>query len=248
MRIDPVLDGCDADDCLCAGRAGTLDHDDRQAKPARGMDLAKGRGAAAVLADDDFHAVGAHQRFFRLRVKRAAIENDARIRQDNIRRIDTADQIAVLRVAGKRREFLPSNGQKHGFRLSAKRFRRACDIIHFDPAITLGFRPSRALKRDQRRFIDLRRRDSVRADLCGKGMRHIDQKIDIFGAHIGRQPFNPAEAAHPRSDSLRQRRFCAASQRKRDAQIVAHAQTLGQSPRVASSAKDQKVWFAHAVS
>ena len=128
------------------------DHDDRQAKLARGVDLGARTDPARITRDEPFDAARAHEFAVICERERAAGHDDFGIlqRQRPIRPIDKPQRVGMLRLCGEGRKMLSPDGQKDAGRYVGQCGRRGCDVSHLDPSIIGCARPWRALKRDQR--------------------------------------------------------------------------------------------------
>ncbi len=155
---------------------GPGDHDDRQAKLARGVDLGARAVAAGISRDDPCDVSRSHQIEIACDGERAARNDDVgdRQRERAIRRIDKSQRIGVLRLGGERRQMLPADREKYACALFGKGVDRGLDIFHLDPAVTRASRPWRALQRDQRDFQQSAGFDRMAAHLGGERMGRID--------------------------------------------------------------------------
>ena len=94
---------------------GPGDHDDRQAKLARGVDLGARAVAAGISRDDPCDVSRSHQIEIACDGERAARNDDVgdRQRERAIRRIDKSQRIGVLRLGGERRQMLPADREQN---------------------------------------------------------------------------------------------------------------------------------------
>jgi len=183
------------------------DHDDGQAKLARGVDLGARAGATGISCDQQFDMSCAHQVEIAFAGEGAARDDHlgVRKRQHFAGRIDESQQVGMLRPAGERRKMLTSDRQKHTCLEVRQGGHRGIDVAHVGPAITGGLRPWRAFERDQRHTRDLGRLDGMAAHLRGKGMRCIDHMRDPRLADEIGKPVRSAETADPRRQRMAER-------------------------------------------
>ncbi len=202
--FDPVQHGCWIMGFPARGQGGAGDHEDRQAKGARGDQLGLGAAAACVFANDQLYFMGAQEGLICCGREGSATQEDMVIGQGRGRlwRIDQAQDIVML---GLGRE----SGQVH----SPKRQQDApgrggegrdcggniCDIVPAIPRLGL---PGRAGERKKRGVCLVGGTYRIRADLRGKGMGGIHQMRDGMAAQIFRQPRRAAKAAHAHRHGL----------------------------------------------
>jgi len=153
-----------------------LDHDHRQAKLARRVDLGARACASGITGDDPFDTPRTHHVQFADECERPTRNDETciRQRQRTFCGIDESKRVGVLRPRGERRDVLPPDGQKH-----ARRFDRQCrnsrrDVGNLDPDIARRFRPWLAFQRDQRRCRCRAGGHCVAADLGCEGVGRID--------------------------------------------------------------------------
>ena len=174
-----------------------LDHEDFEAKHARGIELGARRRAATVLRDEDFDACFAHQLNFVVERKRPAREQKPMIRQGRcrLRPVDGADEIVMLRRDLESGKLLAADGQKDAPWRWAEGMCGARCIRDYAPAIAGHGPPSRTCEDRERNLRLSRSRGCVGGHLLGKRMRGVDQHVDPICAQIGDKPFDAAEAA-----------------------------------------------------
>lgn len=176
----------------------SLQHDDRQAKRARRLQLGNGPGAARIFRDDVRHTMGFEQGLISGLIKRATGNDDlmARQRQARKRGIHQPQDVVMLRGCGKCADVLLADGEKHTLRSPAKRGNGLIVIRHADPAIASPCLPGRTLEHAIGDAGFAGRGARIQAHLRCKGVGRVDQVRDIVRTHIGRQSFNPAKAAN----------------------------------------------------
>jgi hypothetical protein len=186
------------------GQFRPLDHDDRQAKFARSIDLGSCGCSAGVAGDDPFDPAGAHH--FQLALKRewSARHDDVGIRerQRPIRRIDKPQSVGVLRFGAEGGDVLPADCEKHASALEGQRHRSGSDIRHIDPIVAGRPGPWRTLKRDQPCSGESTRQNRVAAHLGCEGMGCIDDMRDCFATNVFGKTVRSAETAGTRRQLL----------------------------------------------
>ncbi len=179
------------------GQLRPRDHDDRQPKLARGIDLGARPRAAGVARHDPFDSPRAHHLQFPGARERSARHDDlaVRERQRDVGSIDESQRIGVLWLGGEASDVLPADGQEHARTLDRQGENRRSNIGNVDPAIAMHFDPWRPLERDQRRVGRRTSGNRVAADLGCKGVRRIDHMGDFFTVDICGKSIRAAETA-----------------------------------------------------
>lgn len=228
------------------GQGGPPQHDHRESERTRGCDLAVGRGAAAVLGHDDFDAMLRQQNLLVAFGKWTAADNVRRVRhiQRRLDRIDTPDEIVVLRRRGERRDLVPADGEQHTFRRRSERRNGAGHIIDANPAIARHNAPCRSPQGNQRNPGRMGSFCGVFRNHRGIGMRGIDQGVDMFGGEISGQSFRAAKTADPHRNRLSRRRFGAAGERQHRFDVGAIRQQSRELPRFRRAAEYENVLHA----
>ena len=150
--IEPLHHGIDCVDRMGIGCRRPAHQDHLDAEVARGGDLAVRGVAAAVFGDDDFDAVGLHQRAVGSFTERTARGDVARVRQRQRRidGIDAAEQINVLWRGGEGRKVVAAERDEYTARLSRRlrRPRRAVSLtsVQRSPATFIHGARRRAMK------------------------------------------------------------------------------------------------------
>ena len=139
---DGILDRVDRGSRRCGRPA---QQNDLNPERAGCCDFAIGRAAAAVLGNDDLDVMRCHQRAVVGFAERAARGDVGHMRQWQWRidRIDAADQITMLRRAGKWRELVAAERDKDAARCLADGAYRGAGIVHLDPAVAGDGAPRR---------------------------------------------------------------------------------------------------------
>ena len=175
-----------------------VDHDHRQAKPTRRLDLGVGTRAASILGNDDLDPVSLHQR--RIRFGAIGATRDDRLglwqRQRPFRRIDEPKQIEMLWVRRKVGQMHAANRKHDPLARPAKCGDRPGGIRNPLPSIAGFFGPRRARKSDQRNVGLLAGHNRIPAHLCGEGVCRVDHMGDPMGLEMLNQPLDPAKTTH----------------------------------------------------
>ncbi len=227
--------------------AGAAHHDDGQRKRARRGDLAIRGIAAAVLGNDDFHAVFREKRPFRRFPKGTAFENEARIGRGlrSIDRIDAANNVAVPGQGGERGKFLPADGEEDRAWGLAQKARGVSGVHRLDPAVALDSLPGRALQLNERHRRLSRRMLGIFRNAGSEGMGGVDQNPDALVTNAARQPLGPAEAADAHFPRLRARLRRAPGKRQGDFERGFAGQRFGKPPRLARAAEYENAPRGH---
>lgn len=209
MRLDPGDRVVHAVDLLPLRQAGAVDHEDRNIKPARGLQLGPRAGAAGVLGNDQPNPVFQQQGAISLHVKRAFGNDNVVMWQGRrtARRVDQPQQVVVLRLLGKARNFFPTNGQKDPLRVGIECGDRAFHVRRVNPGVAGMGLPRRPGEREQRSREARRRKDRVLAHRFREGMGRVDDMRHPRLSDIVGQPIGPAEPANPCRDRQRLGQF-----------------------------------------
>lgn len=227
------------------GRAG--DHYDFDTEKAGGLDFCIGGRTAAVLGDDSVNMMRGEQGELVLERERTAIENGMEIRKSRRRidRIDTADEIEMLRRGFRMVRSLSSGREKDAAGGSAEGSDRCRNAAYHTPAIT-GLRlPFRSSQGDGRDAGPSGRNDGVGRNPLGKGMGGIDQEVVAAFLQKGGETFGTAIAANPDRNRLRGRFFSPACEREQGVAIAPRRKRLGKNTRFRRAAEDENAGFAH---
>lgn len=229
-------------DGFCGWQQGAVDQPDRQVERARGLEFRIRALAAGVLGDDQIAAMPPQKREVAGEIKGAAcdLNRDAGQGQRRLGRIDKAQKIVMLRLAGEDRQMQPSDGEKHPARCRPEPQGGGFEIGEACPVITGRGRPGRAHQPDQGRAGQGRRHMGVMAHLRGKRMRGVDQMGDLMLAYPGGKPLSAAETAGSDRDGLGARRLCPASIGQYGPDPAFRDQA-GELARLGGAAKNEKV-------
>lgn len=243
-KAERVFDSLNRADIV---RLLALDHDHRDAERTGGGDLAIGGATAAVLGDDQFDPVFHQQFAFGFLLEGAGRENVMRTRNVEPRHdgIDAADQIMMQRSAFEMESLLSADREEDAFWRRAEGLDRLCDRANAGPTITGLLFPRRTAQSEKRNSGPARRHGSVMRDARRKGMRGIDQKVEIFSLQEIGKPVAATEATAAGGNWLGHGLCRASGQRKQNVTLRAQRQTGGQLPGFGRAAKDQDTVFAH---
>ncbi len=142
-------------------------------------------------------------------------------------------------MRGEGLQILPADAEKHPAWRRAERFGRRRKIIDLDPAIAGRVLPGWALERQQRHAGRRAGGDRVRAHSRRERMGGVDDASNTFGAKIGQEAIDAAEAAKAPGNRRRRRVFSAAGigQNRIDARII--RQRCSKPVGVGGAAEDQ---------
>lgn len=216
-----------------------FEHQDLDAEVAGGRDLAVGGVAATVLRHDNIDPPFDQERALIGFRERPARQQVPRVRNIQIDRLDTADEVEMLRRGRERSDLLPAKRQKDPARRSAERSNGFSRIANRCPAVALLPLPGRAPQCQQRDPGAQRGVGGVARHPLGERMRGIDQQIDLLLQNVVGQAVSPSEAAGDDRHSMRKRIAGSAGQRQGDLEAVAFCQTRGESARVARASEDE---------
>lgn len=226
-----------------AGNRRAVDHQDRQAKFARGNQFRVGALSAGVLAYHQIDRVGLHQGAVGLGCEGTTIYDEGVVEQRRwaVRRVDEAQQVVVL---GLGRELLHMHSAEcqHD---AAGRSDESCDggfdIGHTSPAVTRNRLPDRACQGNEGYIRQPCCFHRVRAHCGGEGVGGVDQMGHSMITQIGGKSHHAAEAANARGHGLGARTV----RPSRVAQRCAGARVCQQASKGAGlgrAAQEQDVW------
>jgi hypothetical protein len=179
------------------GKLRPCNHNDRQAKLTRRIDLGARACAAGVAGDHPFDTPRTQQLEFPDQCEWTTRDDKLGIRQRQrtSRGIDETERVGVLRRGRKWCDVLPADGEENARRLNRQRCDGGRDIHNLDPAITRRFDPRRALQRDQWRCGDTTRRNRISADLGCERMGRVDDMREFVPPNRIGKPVRAAEPA-----------------------------------------------------
>src|SRR5690606_10624020 len=105
--------------------------------------------------------------------------------------------VAMLSISRERRDLLPSDGEEHGRRFTAKQAYRVGDIARIQPAVACHPLPLGSCQGDKRNARALGGCNRMGRDPCGEWMCRIHQNVDAMFYEIPCEPFSAAEATSP---------------------------------------------------
>ena len=224
------------------GQGGPVDHDHRQAKPARRLQFGIGAGAAGVLGHDQFYPVGLHQGAVSGFGEGAAIDDDMGLRQGQgrLRRIDKAQQIVVMRHGREIGQMLATNGQHDAARGLVERGHGGGNVGDMLPGVAGFWGPGRAGEGEERDGLGCAGGDGVMAHLGGERVGRVDHMGDGFAPQVIAQALHAAETADALGQGLAQRALDPACKRERSL-YPALGQGGAKLARFGRAAEDEKV-------
>lgn len=229
------------------GRQLARDHDDLDTERASGGDLGVCCAAAAVLGDDRVDAMIPEEVKLRLLRKGAGRENVTSIGYAQRWRhgIDAADDIVMLRCAFDMKGLLPSDGEEDAAGLFAERADGFGDGGYARPPVAGLPLPAWATQGKDGRSGFLRGPGRILRNLCGEGMRRVDEEIELFGLQKARKSVNATEATQARRDRLCHGLRGPAGKGKQNVAIRTRREFAGQLPRFGRTAENEDAVFAH---
>ena len=240
---DPVQDLFNGADFGSLRRVGPVDHEDRQAESAGGIDLGAGAFAAGIPGYQKIDPVRFQKvTLFRLR-KRPPINDDIVMwqRWALLRDVDESQEIVMLRRGLESRNSRSPDGKENPPGRTAKRPGGFGHARHSGPAITRAGRPRRPGKRDHRHASGCTGRDSIPAHLRGERVGCIDQVRNGMVLEVGGQARCAAKSAGSGWQGLCDGIRNATGIGKRGAQ--AHAVDVRRKgARLGGAAQDQEIW------
>ena len=220
-----------------------LDHHHFNPERACSRDLGIARRPAAILRDHGVNSMVTQQLEVGSFIERSPVENVGcvRDRKRGINGLDRPDQIMMPGRILRYTRLLPPKGQEDAARRLAKCGNGRCRALGFDPAVPLLALPGRAAQGQKGNPSPSARLGRIAGHVGGKGMRGVDQKADLIVLHPARQPLRPAKATASHRHGHGYGRTGAARQRKRDVQVLAAREPLGQLARLCRTAQNQDV-------
>lgn len=187
------------------GDHGPVHHDNRQAQPARCVQLGLGTCSAGVLGHHQVHPVPAHQRGVAFLVERTARDDDGVLRQwwQGGWRIDEPQDVMVLRLEREFRELHATQRQHDDLRRSVQCGDCRAHIGHRMPAVAGARTPGRPGQRQQGHARLRGGGNGIAAHLSGKGMGGVDDVGDGVIMQILHKTCHATEAADAHGDWLR---------------------------------------------
>ncbi len=186
------------------GRA--VDQQDRNLQRAGGVQFGARAGAAGVLGNYELNAVAFQQ-------IEVAFQREWATRDDGLRvwqrqgggRVDKAQQVAVLRMSGKGREILPTDGGENAGRLHRQGGKAGVEIGEVAPDVAgLGL-PRPAFKGNEGGSGGGAGLDGMVAHLGGERVGGVDDMRDSFGLQIVDKAGCSTKATPALRQGLRQR-------------------------------------------
>ena len=217
------------------------DQQHRDAEGSRGGNLTVGRFASAVLRYHHLDGVLDQQRPLLFLAERPALLDVSRMRrrQRRLNRVDTANEVVMLRSRRKGRDLLPPQSEKYAARRRTQSTHGINGVGYLGPSISGNGTPGRPAQRNQRRIRLSSGAHCISRYRRRVGMSRIDQGVNSLVAQVLCEAGSPAESAAPYGHGLRQRRDSAAGQRQGHGHVGARRKKLRQLPRLGRASKNQ---------
>lgn len=173
----------------------TVDHQDRQAKRAGGVDFGFGPSPTCVFADDAINRVGLEQRDVVSGFERPTRHSHGVLRQARrfAGRINQAQDVVMLRLGSKSLQMHATKGQHDAFGGCIQRGNGGVDVRHVVPVIPRFSLPRRTCQGGQWRSRFGAGVKRVPAHLCGKRVCGINDMADVMVADVTRKTLCPAK-------------------------------------------------------
>jgi hypothetical protein len=221
----------------------TRDHDDRNSKRARGLDLGVGRRAAGVLGNQHVNLLLFEKGRLGLPVEGASIEYQTHIgwQRDIVGRIDHARDVMMMRPPGEDAKLKATEAEENTARLRPERVGGSFRSLDRQPRI-IGLRlPCGTYDRGEWNCQPLTRSHGVGRNLIGVGMRRVDDRLDGFLLQPVGKSVRTAEAADPRSNGLCPGIRNAPGERKRHLEAAVVRQQMRQIRGFRRASEDENV-------
>lgn len=224
------------------GQRRAVDHDDRQAKRARGVQLCPRAVSTGIFRDDQVDSVCAHQCKIALPREGAAIDDQmvARQRRRCVRRIDEAQQIMMLWLGREGRDMHPAKRQHDATGRPVQRLHGGRNVADMGPAVALSRLPCWAGQHGMADIRQPRGFHRMGAHGGGKGVGRVDQMRNALSLQIGGKASDAAKAANTHRNRLGARVVGAPGIAQHRA-IAPFGQRLGKRACLRGAAKDQDV-------
>lgn len=194
------------------GKCRAVDQNDRNPQGSSRFQLGLGPAAAGILGDDMGDAMTGQQVQVIGLGEGPARKDDGCVWEWRRRRrpIDEAQKVVMLRTGGKRGERLLADRNEHPCRGLGQGLDGCRDVADRAPVVTGAGAPRRALIGAELSPGRGAGSDGVPAHAGGERVGRVDDMGDRLGLKIADQAIDPAEAADPRRQGLRDRRAGAA--------------------------------------
>jgi len=217
------------------------DEDDGDAQFAGGDEFCAGGVAAGVFADERVDGVFLHQGAFAFRCERAAGGDVGGVWHWFRNRVDSTDEVMVLKGVCVSGQFETAHGEEDAFRRGAEGGKCSGMAGDFRPLVALRGCPCGSGEGKQRRA-------GLRGGLCGvpwhaggEGVGGIDECGDVVGVHPIGQPRCAPEAADAVGDGRQDGVLRAAGQRERGGHFSVRGQQACQRACLRGAAEDEGV-------
>ena len=209
-------DSLNSGDGSTGRRFWTRNQNDRQRKSASCSELGIGRHAARILTDKTVDPLLQQKCDFSREFERTATSNDVHLRHGrrDLRRINHADYVVVLRLHGKRLQRLAADREEDPFGRIGECQGGSFETWDFGPSVARGRLPVGAFESDQRNSCGFGCGHCMRADALSERMCRVDQNVYGVEAEVTCQTVCTTKATNARRDRTKPGRLCASGQRQ----------------------------------
>lgn len=187
---------------------GPVNQDHRQVQRTGGVQLGAGARSSSVFGDDMGDVVGSQQSKVALKAEGAARYDRAGLWQrQTCGRIDKAQKVMMLGFYGEYLKVLATDGEEDFGGVIGQRLNGAYHIRDRLPAVAEAGLPRLTLQGQKGQAGDFGGFDGVGAHLRGEGVGGVDQVSDVFGAQVGDEALDAAEATDALGQGLLHRAF-----------------------------------------
>jgi hypothetical protein len=193
----------DALDPWPLGQIWPRDHDDGNAKLARGVNLGARAVSAGIAGNQPHDAARLHQRAIALEREGTPRDDQFGVRQGHgaIGRVDKSERVSVLWLCREGHDVLAADCEKDSGALFGQCGDGCSEITHLDPDIAGHLAPRRSLQRKQQCARGGAGFNRMAAHLSRERMRGVDHMRDALTLDVVGKSVGTAKAA----DSHRQR-------------------------------------------
>lgn len=174
----------------------TRNHDDRNAKCPRCVDLGVGGKTPGVLGNNNIDFFAREKFRFGRYVEGTSAEQKADIgrQRDIVGRIDRARDVVVMRSRCEGAKLLPAHAQENTTGLRPQRVSGGFRTRDAQPVVVRSRLPGGAQNRGERNRKSCARGHGVGRYLIGIGMRRINDRVDFFPLQPSGKAVGTAEA------------------------------------------------------
>lgn len=223
-------------------RGGPLKHEYRDAKGSRRGNFAVRGITAAVLRDDRIDGEGFEQFPVSGLSEGTPCEDVLGMRhiERRVHRIDSADEVVMLRGAAEWSQLLSADREEDAPRLAAQGTNGALRVRNCHPEVALLRGPGRPAQTQDRRGGLRRRRCCVGGNRLRIRVGGIDQKVDALSAQVVGESRGAAKSADAHWNGLSGRRGSSARERYSRGE-VARSKHCGKLASLRGSTQNQDI-------